>query len=584
MARRTQRRGISYSASPLLTSPTPVWRGRLLLAGLAVGFAVLGARAAYVQVVDNAFLQRQGENRFARTLELPANRGRLLDRNGLILATSVPAASVAVDNADPRHPQIAALARLLNEPVSTLRARLQRAGKRYTYLKRHIDESIGQQVKALKIPGVYVSREYRREYPEGPATAHILGFVDIDGNGAEGMERALDKRLRGVPGSRRVIRDRLGRIVEDMRDVVPATNGRDVTLAVDSRVQYVAYDQLRRAVQKHQARAGSAVVLDSQTGEVLALANYPSYDPEDRAQRVGEGLRNRALTDVFEPGSTVKPLMVGLALQQGVVQPQTVFDTAPGRIVVTGRALTDAHPMGELTVREIIQKSSNVGMVKIVQQLPAQAMWRTYTAVGLGQKPRVPFPGVVAGTLRDPEGWRPIDKAVMSYGYGLSASLFQLAQAYTVFATNGELLPVTLLKTAGPVPGQTVFSPHVAQEVRAMLQLAAQEGGTGQRAQTTGYTVAGKTGTARKVVGGQYLSKYRAFFVGVAPAQSPRVVVAVMIDEPGDGKIYGGQVAAPVFSELAQQTLRVLGVTPDATDNGPTTTTLTPVATAGGAA
>ncbi len=565
MARRGQRSGITYSASPLLASPTPVWRGRLLLAGMAVAFAVLGARAAYVQVVDNAFLQRQGENRYARTLQLPANRGRLLDRNGLILATSVPSASIAVENADPRHPQVAALARVLGQRPAALRAKLSQAGKRYTYLERHIDEALGERIKALNMPGVHVSREYRREYPEGAATAHVLGFVNIDGEGAEGLERALDKRLRGVPGSRRVIRDRFGRIVEDMRDVVPATNGRDVTLALDSRVQFVAYDQLRRAVTRHQARAGSAVVLDSRTGEVLALANYPSYDPQDRSQRVGDGLRNRALTDTFEPGSTVKPLMVGLALQQGVVQPDTVFETAPGRIVVTGRPITDAHPMGELTVREIIQKSSNVGMVKVSQLLQAQAMWRTYANVGLGQKPRVPFPGVVAGTLRDPDGWRPIDKAVMSYGYGLSASLFQLAQAYTVFATDGQWLPVTLLKSSGPAQGTRVFSPGVAQEVRGMLQLAAQQGGTGERAQTTGYTVAGKTGTARKVVGGKYLAKYRAFFVGVAPATAPRIVVAVMIDEPGDGKIYGGQVAAPVFAEVAQQTLRVLGVPPDAT-------------------
>lgn len=559
-------RSISYHASPLLASRTPVWRSKFIVLCLALAFGALAARAAYVQVVGNDFFQRQGEVRFARTLELPANRGRVTDRHGVLLATSVVAQSVwaipeDVDKADARLPE---MARLLEMPLVELRRRLSQEDRTFVWVRRQVDEPVAKQVAALGIKGVYLRREYKRQYPEGEASAHVVGFTNVEDIGQEGVELAFDAQLKGRHGSRRVIKDRLGRVVEDVRDVVPPTDGADLELSIDSKVQFFAYQRLREAVKEHKARGGSVVVLDTLTGEVLALVNYPSYDPNRRRNLSGEQLRNRALTDSFEPGSTMKPFIAALALDKGLVRPETPVQTGAGRLTMGGSTISDVKAYGTLTVNEVIQKSSNVGTVKLAMQMAPRDMWEAYVQAGFGQKPNLPFPGAVTGRLRPYKTWRPIEQATMSYGYGLSASLFQLAHAYTVFARDGELIPVTLQKTTEPVAGVQVFRPEHARAVRHMLALATGAGGTAPRAQTVGYSVGGKTGTARKQEGKGYAErKYRSFFVGLAPVDRPRIVVAVMVDEPSNGVYYGGAVAAPVFSETVQHTLRMMGVQPD---------------------
>ena len=560
------RNGINFSDSPLLASKTPVWRSKLLVGLLALGFAGLAARAAYIQVIGNDFFQNQGQVRFGRTLELPANRGRILDRNGLILASSVEAKSIWAipEDVNKAEPQLRELARLLDMPLVDLRKRLSNEDKTFVWIKRQVDEPVAKAIAALKIAGIHQSRVYKRQYPEGEAAAHLVGFTNVEDKGQEGVELAFNRQLSGKSGSRRVIKDRLGRVVEDVRDVVPPVDGQDLQLSIDSKIQYFAYQKLVDTVQAQKAKAGSVVVLDARTGEVLALANYPSFNPNHRVNLTGEQLRNRALTDSFEPGSTMKPFVAALAMDRGLVKPTSQIQTAPGRITIGGSTINDAHPHGMLSLAEVIQKSSNVGTVKVAMQMHPREMWESYAQAGFGQKPQLPFPGAVSGRLRPYKTWRPIEQATMSYGYGLSASLFQLAQAYTVFANDGELLPVSLIKSNSPTVGVRVFSPNSAASVREMLHMAAGPGGTAPQAQTSGYSVGGKTGTARKQEGKYYVAKkYRTFFVGMAPVEAPRIVVAVMVDEPNNGSYYAGVVAAPVFSETVQQTLRIMGVQPD---------------------
>jgi cell division protein FtsI (penicillin-binding protein 3) len=559
-------RSVSYTSSPLLASRTPAWRSKFVMGAFAFAFVGLAARAAYIQVIDNAFFQRQGEVRFARTLDLPANRGRILDRNGLILASSVPAPSIWAipEDVNLEPAQLRQLAKLLEMKEADLSRKLAQEDKTFVWIKRQVDVSVAKQIADMKIKGLYQRMEYRREYPEGESAAHVVGFTNVEDKGLEGVELAFNKELSGRPGSRRVIKDRLGRVVEDVGDHIPPVDGRDLQLSIDSKIQFFAYQKLRDAVREHKAKAGSVVVLDAWSGEVLALANYPSYAPNRRANLTGAQLRNRALTDTFEPGSTVKPFIAALALEKGLVRPETVIQTDLGRMKIGNATITDSHPYGAMTVNQVIQKSSNVGTVKMAMQFKPQEMWELYTELGLGQKPNVPFPGVVSGRLRAPKTWRPIEQATMSYGYGLSSSLFQLARAYSVFAREGELVPVTLLKTNEPVQGVRVMDARHARDVLYMLKLATDSGGTAPKAQTMGYSVGGKTGTARKQEGKGYADKkYRSFFVGVAPIDKPRIVVAVMVDEPSNGQFYGGQVAAPVFSETVQQSLRMLGVQPD---------------------
>ena len=559
-------RSVQLSSSPLLASKTPVWRSKLIVAAMALAFVGLAVRAAYVQVFENAFYKRQGEVRFARTLTLPANRGRVLDRNGLILASSVPAPSVWANPEEiDRSPEgLKQLSKWLEMTPAELAKKLENEDKTFVWLRRQMDEQVVKEILALNIKGIYTIKEYKRLYPEGESAAHIVGFTNVEDKGQEGVELIFQNQLAGKPGARRVIKDRLGRVVEDVGQMTLPVDGQDLQLSIDSKVQFFAYQKLREAVLENKAKAGSVVVLDAQSGEILALANYPSYSPDKRVNLSGEQLRNRALTDTFEPGSTMKPFTIALALEKGLIKPETVIQTAPGFINITGSTITDAHPHGAMTVNEVIQKSSNVGTVKIAMQMQPREMWEMFTAVGLGQKPQLPFPGVVSGKLRAAKTWRPIEQATMSYGYGVSTSLFQMARAYTIFASDGQVLPATLIKN-GQVPvGVPVISPKHAEDVRHMLNLAAGPGGTAQKAQTIGYSVGGKTGTAHKQEGKGYANKkYRGFFVGMAPIEKPRIVVAVMIDEPTNGRYYGGDVAAPVFSQTVQQSLRLLGVQPD---------------------
>jgi cell division protein FtsI (penicillin-binding protein 3) len=560
-------RAVNYSTSPLLASKTPPWRSRFLVGLVGLAFAGLLARAVYVQVLHNDFFQKQGEARYAHTLELPASRGRINDRSGQTLAASVAVPSIwaipkEVD-ADPA--KRGSLAAALGVPLPELEAKLN-PESRFVWLKRLSDDDTAARVKALGLRGVFQDREYRRKYPEGEAAAHVVGFTNVEDKGQEGIELAFQKDLQGRDGSRSVVRDRLGRVVEDIGDIVPAANGQDIDLSVDSKVQFFAYQRVRDAVVENKAKAGSVVVLDAQTGEVLALANYPSYDPGNRQNLSGEQLRNRAMTDVFEPGSTMKPFIAGLAMETGRVTPDTMVDTGNGKFAFQGAVITDTHAHGVIPVREVIKFSSNIGATKLAMQMQPREMHEMFTAIGLGQRPQISFPGAVTGKLRPWKTWRPIEQATMSYGYGLSASLFQLARAYTVFARDGEIVPISILRQPHdqPVPGIRVFSPKVTQDLRLMLQAAAGPGGTAPEAQVPGYSIGGKSGTAHKQEGKGYAGhKYRSWFVGIAPITHPRIVVAVMVDEPTAGVYYGGKVAGPVFSQVTAQTLRLLGVPPD---------------------
>jgi cell division protein FtsI (penicillin-binding protein 3) len=449
-------------------------------------------------------------------------------------------------------------------PVSEVSKKLNDEDKSFVWLKRQVEAANAKKIEALGIKGIYLRNEYKRKYPEGEAAASLMGFANVDGQGVGGVELAFNEALAGHAGSRKVIKDRLGQVVENVGEQLPPTAGRDQQLSIDSKIQFFAYQKLRDAVLEHKAKSGSVVVLDVLTGEVLALANYPAGASGRQAGLNGAQLRNRALTDTFEPGSTMKPFVAALALEKGLVKPETVIQTAPGRLTISGATISDAHPHGELTVNQVIQKSSNVGIVKIAMQMQAREMWTMFNQLGFGQKPQIAFPGAVGGKLRAYKSWRPIEQATMSYGYGLSCSLFQLAHAYSVFARDGALIPVTLTKTNEAVAGVPVISPKNAIAVRQMLHMATGDGGTAPKAQAVGYSVGGKTGTAHIQEGRAYANKkYRGFFVGMAPIEQPRIVVAVMIDEPSNGKYFGGDVAAPVFSATVQQALRILGVQPD---------------------
>ena len=558
--------GISYASSPLLASKTPVWRSKFIVAALAIGFMVLAGRAVYIQVINNQFFKKQGELRFVRTLDLPANRGQILDRNGLILASSVMSPSVWAipEDVEITNANLIKLAKLLEVPVSEVSKKLNDEDKSFVWLKRQVDAANVKKIEALGIKGVYFRNEYKRKYPEGDAAASLLGFANVDGQGLGGVELAFNQALAGHAGSRKVIKDRLGRVVENIGEQLPPMAGRDQQLSIDSKIQFFAYQKLRDAVLENKAKSGSVVVLDVVSGEVLALANFPGGTSAKQEGLNGAQLRNRALTDTFEPGSTMKPFVAALALEKGLVKPETVIQTAPGRITIGGATITDAHPHGELTVNQVIQKSSNVGIVKMAMQMQSREMWTMFDQVGFGQKPQLTFPGVVGGKLRAYKSWRPIEQATMSYGYGLSCSLLQLAHAYTIFARDGDLVPITLTKTNEAAVGMPIISPKNAIAVRNMLHMVTGDGGTAPKAQAIGYSVGGKTGTAHIQEGKGYANKkYRGFFVGMAPIEKPRIVVAVMIDEPSNGKYFGGDVAAPVFSETVQQTLRILGIQPD---------------------
>ena len=560
-------RPVGFSTTPNLVLRLPMWRSRLMLFMLFFVFMLLLIRAFWIQGPGNAFYEAKGVRGTQRELELPASRGKILDRNGQVIATSLEAKSVIayIDTVpeDLSAERMHKLATLLQISETELHKKL-REGRKQVFLKRQVDPEVAQQIKQLEIPGIGLNNEYRRFYPEGEAMAHVVGFTNVEDRGQEGMELSREKELAGHPGQRRVVVDRLGRIVEDVAILQLPQNGKDLQLSIDSKIQFLAYNAVKSAVEEHHASAGGAVVLDTQTGEILALANYPSYNPNDRKNLNGEQLRNRVLTDTFEPGSTIKPFTISVALEKGAIVPNTNM-VIGASYLVGPKAITDTHVYGNLTVSQIIQKSSNIGTAKIaMNNLSPEEMWDMYTAVGLGQAPKIGFPGAVAGTVHPYKKWVPSDQARIAFGYGISASLFQVARAYTIFARDGDLVPLTIERSPEFKPGSKVISAKTAIEMRGMLETVTEPGGTAVKAQADGYRVGGKTGTAHKLVGKGYGNKYRAYFAGIAPISAPRIVVAVIIDEPTGGSHYGGDVAAPVFSTIVSETLRTLNVLPDA--------------------
>ena len=555
------------------------WRSSLLFGLLVVGLIGLVMRAAYLQGMHHDFLQQKGESRYSRIVAMSADRGMITDRNGQILAISSPIASVYADpkvvTITPQH--LKQLSTLLETDSKNIDERIHRKNSRFVYLKRQVVPDIAEKIMKLKIPGIYLTHESKRYYPEGEFAAHVLGFTDINDEGQEGVERGWQEILAGELGSRRVIKDNKGRIIEDIENIRLPKQGQDLILSIDRRVQYRAHAELKEAVKLNKAKAGSIVVLDAQTGEILALTNLPVYNPNNRSTISNEKIRNRALIDTFEPGSTLKPFTVAIAMEVGKVNSNTVMQTSPGMLQVGRRTIRDVNNKGELTVAQIIQQSSNVGTAKIALSLAPQAMWEMFNRSGFGAPTNSGFPGEVNGILRSYNTWRPIEQATMSYGHGISTSLMQLARAYTIFTSGGELKPISLLKQNMPVMGQRVISRHTALAMNHMLEMATKPGGTAPLAQINGYRVAGKTGTAHKLIDGQYAKKhYISTFVGYAPASNPRLIIAVMIDEPSAGKYFGGAVAAPVFSKVMSSALHILNIPPDAPANNVITFTATP--------
>ncbi|MET0683496.1 MAG: penicillin-binding protein 2 [Casimicrobiaceae bacterium] len=543
----------------------PRFRAPIVFAILLLLFGVLVGRSLYLQWIDNAFLQEQGSSRYSREIEVPAHRGRVVDRAGEPLAISTPVKSIWAfpGQVDATPEKLAELARALETTPPALAKKLE-AGNDFVFLAKQVPPEVAQRVAALKIKGIHDQNEYRRFYPAGEMASHIVGFTGDHDVGQEGIELAQQEWLGGKPGSRRVIINRRGDIVEDVESIRAPQAGRDLALAIDARLQYLAFRELKAAVEANRAKAGGLVILDARTGEILALANWPTYNPNARNKVAREKMRNRALTDVFEPGSTLKPFTIAAALESGAVRPDTVIQTAPGSLTIGPHTIHDAHPNGALTVEQVIQKSSNVGAAKVALSLPPATMWRMLSETGFGAAPNTGFPGEVGGRLRPAKTWKPIEQATMAYGHGISVNLVQLARAYTVFASDGELKAATLFKGGDAVAGRPVMRAGTALAVRHMLELAVQPGGTAPKAQVPGYRVAGKTGTAHKLEGRGYTNKYVSSFVGFAPASAPRLVVAVMIDEPSTGVHYGGEVAAPVFSAVMGSALRTLGAPPDA--------------------
>jgi len=562
----TSRHSVTFNHNPLLERGLQGWRARTVLSLMLLGSLVLVARAAWLQGVNHDMLKAQGEQRYARVVPVPATRGRITDRHGDVLAVSSPVRAIW---ASPREARLLPadarrLAALLKMDVEALNRQLASERDR-VYLQRQVSPEVARRIAELGLPGVHQDPAYRRFYPGGEMSAHLLGFTDIDERGIDGIELAYDEVLRGEAGARRVIRDNRGQIIEDVELLRAPRDGQDVTLSVDNQIQFVAYSALRQAIRDNAAAAGSVVVLDVRSGEVLALVNAPTYNPNNRAGLSGAQLRNRALTDLYEPGSTMKPFIGALAIEAGRVTPETIVETDPGRMSIGRATISDVRRHGMLSVAEVIQKSSNVGTVKIAMQFQPREMWTLFDRLGFGRPLQVKFPGTAGGLLRAADSWKPIEQATMAYGHGISSTLMHMARAYLAFARDGELLPISLVRQERPPkPVGQIFSAQTARAMRTILENAAGPGGTGQRARVTGYRVAGKTGTAHKLEGGRYTDKYVSSFVGFAPASDPRIVVAVMIDEPKAGAHFGGAVAAPVFARVTEGALRALGVAPDA--------------------
>ncbi|MDQ6621062.1 MAG: penicillin-binding protein 2 [Pseudomonadota bacterium] len=545
--------------------PLPRLRAPVVFIVLVTLFVGLAGRSLYLQWIDNAFLQEQGSSRYSRHIEVPAHRGMITDRAGEPLAISTPVKSIWAFPAQvsATADQMQSLAKLLDSTPQAITRRLQDAGD-FIFIAKQVPPELADRIASLRIKGIHDQNEYRRYYPGGDTVSHILGFTGDHDVGQEGIELAQQEWLGGKPGSRRVIINRRGDVVEDVEAVRAPQAGHDLALAIDSRLQYLAFRELKASVEANRAKAGGLVMIDAKTGEILALANWPTYNPNSHNRAGREKMRNRALTDVFEPGSTLKPFTIATALEAGKIRPDTIIDTAPGRLTIGPNTIHDAHPNGALTVEQVIQKSSNVGAAKIALQLPSERIWQTLFDSGFGSPPKTGFPGEVGGRLRPAKSWKPIEQATIAYGHGISVNLVQLARAYGIFASDGELKPASLLKGNGSTTGRPVIKPETARAVRHMLELAVQPGGTAPKAQIAGYRVAGKTGTAHKLVGRGYGNKYVSSFVGFAPVSNPRLIVAIMLDEPSAGEHFGGAVAAPVFSSVTGAALRMLGVRPDA--------------------
>jgi len=546
----------------------PLRHGIILLV-VALVAAMLLWRALDLQVMNNDFLQGQGDARYLRVIKMAAHRGMITDRHGEPLAISTPVDSVWIN---PQRLQInrrqwQQLADLLKVEVAMLQRKLAaRKGREFVYLKRHINPDVAQQVLALNIPGLSLQREYRRYYPAGEVAAHVVGFTDIDDAGQEGIELAYHDWLSGVAGKKRVIKDRLGHVVEDVESIREPEAGKELRLSIDRRLQYLAYRELKATVQQHKARSGSAVILDVKTGEVLAAVNRPSYNPNNRGTLRRGSTRNRVVTDVFEPGSTIKPFTVAAALEAGRIKPRTVIETGPGVLRVGNKSVRDVRNYGAIDIATIIKKSSNVGATKIALLVPPQQMWELFNLVGFGDTTGSGFPGEVGGLLSDFSGWNDVERATLSYGYGVSVTTLQLARAYAMLANGGLLRPASFIRAdAGEGAATRVMSKINATHVMAMLETVTADDGTGSLAQVPGYRIAGKTGTVQKYnVGGYSDESYVALFAGLAPASNPRLAMVVMIDEPGKDEYYGGRIAAPVFARVMAGALRMLGVAPDA--------------------
>jgi len=551
------------------TRSNTVYPGRRVLLLLCMGLAaaVLAWRAVCLQVLDKQFLLNQGQARHLRVVTLPAHRGMIQDRNGEPLAISTPVESVWVNpqelgNEQQRIPELARLLSLNKSGIQRLLA--SRADREFIYLRRHIDPATAAQVGSLDIPGVYLQREYRRYYPDGEVAAHVVGFTNVDDVGQEGLELAYEEWLAGEPGAKRVIKDGKSHIIEDVESISRPHPGKDLQLSIDRRIQYIAYRELIAAIQENKARAASAVVLDVKTGEVLAMVNQPSFNPNNRQNLRSSDMRNRAVTDVFEPGSTMKPFIVATALASGRYQAHTPVSTSPGWLRVGVNTVRDVHDYGELDVAGVIRKSSNVGISKIALSLAAEDIWTELSDIGFGVQTFSGFPGEASGLLPHFSGWNAIETATLSFGYGISVTPLQLAQAYAVLASDGIRRSITFLHDVRVAEERRIMPAAIAREVRAMLEEAVGPDGTAPDARVPGYRVAGKTGTVHKSESGGYSdSKYLSVFAGMAPASDPRIVMVVMVDEPGTGRYYGGQVAAPVFSRVMAGTLRLLAVPPD---------------------
>ena len=544
----------------------PKWRARVLLGLMMLILLILLMRSFYLQIIHNDFLQHQGDARYVRVIDIGAHRGKITDRNGEALAISTQVESVWASPADveatPK--QINQLAQIVGMSATEVKSRLSDTSRDFVYIKRQMSPDLAKKAMDVGIAGVALRREYRRYYPSAETASHVLGFTDLDDNGQEGVEFAWQSLLGGKNGSQRVIKDRRGQIIEDVASVRVPKSGQDLILSLDSGIQFTAFKEIKSAVETHHAKAGSIVVLDAKTGELLALANWPSYNPNNREKQNLAVIRNHAIADMFEPGSTMKPFTIAAALESGVIRQNSMIDTMGGVLTIGGRKIHDTHPENMLSVAQVIQKSSNVGAAKIALLMPAKTFWQSLSDSGFGEPTGSNFPGEASGKLRDYKSWRPIEQATMSYGNGIAVNLLQLARAYTVFANEGELKPITMLKQEVPAIGAIVYSAATAQAVRDMLETVVKPGGTAPLAQVVGYRVAGKTGTSHKLENGRYVDKYIASFVGMAPASNPRLIVAVMLNEPSGKEYYGGQVAAPAFSNVMSSALRQLNVPNDA--------------------